>query len=159
RGLTGVAGTELSVTGDPRIRALLERPNHAVVSTLNADGSIHAAVVWVEIEEGRLALNSVVNRAWAVNLVRDPRVTVVVADETNPYDYVEVRGTAVRDVVDAEALADRLAQKYLGEAVYPFRKGGEERVAFLVEPQRVRYRSAPAGGGQQPTRPADEGTA
>jgi PPOX class probable F420-dependent enzyme len=154
-----MAGAELSVTGDPRIRALLERPNHAVVSTMSVDGSIHAAVVWVEVEDGRLALNSVVNRAWAANLMRDPRVTVVVADETNPYDYVEVRGTAVQGRVDAEALADRLAQKYLGEAVYPFRADGEQRVAFVVEPQRVRYRSAPAGGGRQPPLPADEGTA
>jgi hypothetical protein len=75
---------------------------------------------------------------------------VVVADQANPYDYVEVRGTAVRDAVDPEALADRLAQKYLGEAVYPFRAAGDERVAFVVEPSRVRYRSAPAGGGKQP---------
>jgi PPOX class probable F420-dependent enzyme len=142
----------LSVTDDPRIRALLERPNHAVVSTMNADGSIHAAVVWVEVEKGRLALNSVVNRAWAVNLMRDPRVTVVVADQTNPYDYVEVRGTAVRGGVDPEVLADRLAQKYLGDA------DGEERVAFLVEPQRVRYRSKPAGGGRQPS-PTGDGAA
>lgn len=145
-----------SVTDDPRIRSLLERPNHAVVATMNADGSIHAAVVWVDIEGGRLALNSVVNRAWAINLIRDPRVTVVVADETNSYDYVEVRGTAVRGGVDAEVLADRQAHKYLGEVVYPFRAEGEERVAFLVEPQRVRYRSKPAGGGAQPLA-ADDG--
>lgn len=151
--MTGV-GAELSVTGDPRIRALLERPNHAVVSTLNADGTIHAAVVWVAVEDGRLVLSSVATRAWAANLARDPRVTVVVADETNPYDYVEVRGTAVRGGVDPEALADRLAQKYLGEAVYPFRADGDERVAFVVHPSRVRYRSAPAGGGRQPAAPA-----
>lgn len=125
---------------------------------MNADGSIHAAVVWVDVEAGRLALNSVVTRAWVINLIRDPRVTVVVADETNPYDYVEVRGTAVRAGVDAELLADRLAHKYLKEMVYPFRAEGEERVAFLVEPQRVRYRSKPAGGGARPLVADDGGT-
>jgi PPOX class probable F420-dependent enzyme len=139
----------LSSTDDARIRVLLERPNHAVVSTLNADGSIHATVVWVGVEEGRLALSSVATRAWAANLLRDPRITVVVADETNPYDYVEIRGTAVRGGIDADLLADRLARKYLGAEVYPFRADGEERVAFLVEPQRVRYRSKPPGGGNQ----------
>lgn len=32
---------------DPGVRALLEKPkpNHAVVSTLNADGSVHSTVV------------------------------------------------------------------------------------------------------------------
>jgi PPOX class probable F420-dependent enzyme len=139
----------LSLTDDARIRALLARPNHAVVSTLNADGSIHAAVVWVGVEEGQLALSSVVTRAWAANLVRDPRITVVVADEGNPYDYVEIRGTAVRGGIDADLLADRLARKYLGTEVYAFRAEGEERVAFLVEAQRVRYRSKPPGGGSQ----------
>ena len=30
---------------DPGVQALLDTPNHAVVSTLNDDGSIHSTVV------------------------------------------------------------------------------------------------------------------
>ncbi len=60
---------------DPGVRALLDRPkpNHAVVSTLNEHGSVHSTVVWVDVQEGRLAVNSAVERAWPSNLERDPR--------------------------------------------------------------------------------------
>jgi hypothetical protein len=34
----------MTTINDPGVRAMLERPNHAVVSTLNEDGSIHSAV-------------------------------------------------------------------------------------------------------------------
>jgi hypothetical protein len=31
---------------DPGVRALLDAPNHGIVSTLREDGSVHSAVVW-----------------------------------------------------------------------------------------------------------------
>ena len=37
----------------------------------------------------------------------------------------------------AEAQLDDLAEKYLGERPYPWRRQGEERVKIIVEPVRV----------------------
>ena len=124
---------------DPGVRALLDQPNHAVVSTLNADGSVHSTVVWVDVQDGRLAMNSAVGRTWPTNLARDPRLTVVVFDQANPYEYVEVRGTATGTTDGADAHIDRLAKKYLDADSYPFRKEGEQRVTFLVDAERVRH--------------------
>lgn len=76
------------------VKDILDQRNHAVVSTVNEDGSIHSTVVWTNVENGKLAVNSAVGRKWPTNLERDPRVTVLVYDESNPYDYVEIRGTA-----------------------------------------------------------------
>jgi hypothetical protein len=42
----------------------------------------------------------------------------------------------------AEADIDSLAKKYLGEDVYPWRKPGEKRVTFLVEPTHVYHQDA-----------------
>jgi PPOX class probable F420-dependent enzyme len=124
---------------DEGVRALLEQPNYAVVSTTNADGSIHSAVVWVDVEDGHIALNSAEGRVWPTNLERDPRVTVVVYPPSNPYDYVEIRGRADATHDGADEHIDRLAKKYLGQDTYPYRRPGEQRVKFVVEPQRVRH--------------------
>lgn len=124
---------------DEGVRALLNRKNHAVVSTLGPDGSVHSTVVWIDVEQGRLAVNSAVGRAWPSNLERDPRITIVVYDEGNPYDYLEVRGTATPRLEGADEHIDRLANKYLGVDSYPFHQPGEQRVTFLVEPDRIRH--------------------
>jgi PPOX class probable F420-dependent enzyme len=124
---------------DPGVQALLDKPNHAVVSTLNDDGSIHSTVVWVSVDDGRLAVNSAVGRKWPTNLERQPTITVLVYDEDNPYDYVEVRGTARSTTDGAEGHIDRLAKKYLGVDSYPMRREGEQRITFLVEPSLVRH--------------------
>lgn len=123
---------------DPGVQHLLASKNHAVVSSLNEDGSIHSTVVWVDVEDGRLAVNSAAGRKWPTNLERDPTVTVTVYDETNPYDYVEVRGRAVVGT-GADAHIDRLAKRYLGADSYPFRQTGEQRVKFLVDASLVRH--------------------
>jgi PPOX class probable F420-dependent enzyme len=125
---------------DAGVQQLLQAPNHAVVSTINDDGSVHATVVWVDTEDGRLAVNSAVGRTWPSNLERDPRITVTVYDERNPYEYVEIRGRATPELEGADAHIDRLAKKYMDEDSYPFRREGEQRITFLVEPERVRYR-------------------
>ena len=124
---------------DPGVQALLAKPNHAVVSTLGEDGTIHSTVVWVDVEDGRLAVNSAVGRKWPTDLERNPTITVLVYDEDNPYDYVEVRGTAAGRLEGADAHIDRLAKKYLDADSYPFRQEGEQRITFLVDADRVRH--------------------
>ena len=126
---------------DPGVQVLLEgpRPNHAVVSTVNEDGSIHSTVVWASVEDGRIAVNSAVGRKWPTNLERNPAITVLVYDETNPYDYVEVRGTAQGTTDGADDHIDRLAKRYLDADSYPMRVAGEQRITYVVEPALVRH--------------------
>jgi hypothetical protein len=69
---------------DPAVRALLDGSNCGVISTLREDGLIESAVVWDRLEDGELAVNSAVGRAWPANLQRDPRVTLLVYDQGNP---------------------------------------------------------------------------
>jgi PPOX class probable F420-dependent enzyme len=125
---------------DPGVRALLEDPeNYAVVSTLNADGSIHSAVVWISAEDGGVAVNSALGRRWPTNLERDPRVTILVHDHDDWYDYVEIEGRAEATTEGADEHIDRLSKKYTGQDEYPYRQPGEQRIKFLVEPTRVRH--------------------
>ena len=124
---------------DDGVQQLLAQRNHAVVSTLNADGSVHSTVVWADTIDGQLAVNSAEGRTWPRNLDSNPAITVLVYDEKNPYDYVEVRGTAVKRLEGADNHIDRLAKKYLDVDAYPMRVEGETRVSFLVEPTKVRH--------------------
>jgi PPOX class probable F420-dependent enzyme len=124
---------------DPGVRELLEGPNYATISTLNADGSIHSTIIWIAQEDVSVSVNSAVGRLWPRNLERDPRVTVVVQEAGNPYHFVEIRGTASGSREGADENINALAKKYIGQDEYPFRAPGEERIKFVITPERVRY--------------------
>ncbi len=124
---------------DTEVRALLEASHHAVLSTLNEDGSIHNTVAWISLENGELAVNSAEGRHWPSNLDRDPHITALVYDQSNPYEYVEVRGTAAGSTDDADDHIDRLTRTYIGQDKYPFRATGEVRRKYVITPERVRY--------------------
>jgi PPOX class probable F420-dependent enzyme len=124
---------------DSGVRELLEQPNYAVISTANADGSIHSAVIWIGLDDEGLTVNSAAGRIWPANLGRDPRVTIVVFEASNPYEYVEVRGRASATTDGADDHIDRLTKKYIGQDTYPYRQPGEQRTKFLIAPDHVRH--------------------
>ena len=124
---------------DQPVRELLEQPNCAVISTLNEDGSILDTVVWISAENGAVAVNSAKGRKWPANLDRDPRVTVLVYEGNNPYNYVEIRGRASATTDGADEHINALTKKYMGQDEYPFRQPGEERVKFVIQPDHVRH--------------------
>ncbi len=123
---------------------LLNRRNFAHLSTHRADGTIHNVVVWIGVDEqGRPFVNTAEGRVWPNNLERDPRVTVSVHDTDNPYEFASITGKVVdRDTENGDAVIDALAKKYMNVDSYPFRKEGEVRVTFTIEPERVTHHGA-----------------
>ena len=128
----------MSEITDAGVQELLAAPNHAVLSSFNSDGTILSTVVWIDYVDGVLAVNSAVGRQWPTNLDRDPRVTVVVLDQANPYHFTEIRGTAAGDTEGAREHIDALSRKYIGKD-YPWLGPGEQRKKFVVKPEKVRY--------------------
>ncbi len=124
---------------NPGVRELLDQPNYAVVSTFNADGSVHNTITWISAEDGAVAVNSAIGRKWPANLQRDRRVTVLVQEAGNPYNYVEIRGKATATTEGADEHIDRLAKKYIGQDEYPYRQPGEQRIKFVIQPQHIRH--------------------
>jgi PPOX class probable F420-dependent enzyme len=121
-----------------RAEELLQGKNFCLVATLRSDGSVQAAPVWVDVQDGRPVLNTAEGRAWPRNLERDPRVTLTVQNMENPYEYVTIRGhVAERTHEGADEHIDALAMKYLGQDSYPYRQPGEQRVIIRVEPDQV----------------------
>ena len=120
-------------------RELLENPNYAVISTLNKDGSIHNTIVWISAEGEEVAVNSAIGRLWPTNLQRNPHVTVVVFEAGNPYNFVEIRGTASGTEEGALEHINALAKKYIDQDEYPYLQPGERRIKFTIEPTHVRH--------------------
>jgi len=129
----------MAATLDDRSRALLEAPNFCHVASHREDGTIHTVVVWVHPHGDEVWLNSAEGRVWPANLRRDPQVTLTVTNKDNPYEYVTIEGRVVGDTHDgADEDIDALAKKYMDADTYPFRKEGEQRVIFRLEPEHVR---------------------
>ena len=123
--------------GEKPRRFLDETPNVGVVTTLREDGSPHATVVWVDIEDGKVSFNTARGRAKVKHLERDPRASLLMVDPDNPFRWVAVSGTAELTEEGADAQIDKLAKKYLGKDEYPWRRPEETRVKVLIEPEKV----------------------
>ena len=122
-----------------RDRELLRGRNFAHFVTLGADGSPHAAPVWIDVDdEGHVLVNSAVGRGKDRNVRRDPRVAVSVHEQADPYRWVSVQGTVVELVGEPEALAHIgvLARRYDDRDWEPV--VGQERVIYRIRPDRVR---------------------
>ncbi len=121
-----------------RDRRILEAPNFASIATLMSDGSPHVSTIWIEVDGDDVVLNTAEGRVKTVNIRRDPRVSISVFDQNDPYEQVVIRGTVVDLAHDgAKEQIDRLAKKYLGLDEYPWLEPGEQRVIVRVRPDRV----------------------
>jgi PPOX class probable F420-dependent enzyme len=114
--------------------ALLSEPQLAHVAVIDADGAPHVTPVWVDTDGENILFNTAKGRAKYNSLVRNPVVAVSVVDKTNDYRTLWVKGAAELVEDGADEHIDRMAQKYLGQEKYPFRKPGEERVIVRISP-------------------------
>ena len=131
----------MAQTLEGKARELLEEGrNFAHVVTLRADGTPLPVLIWASVEDGRVALNSAEGRAWPANLRRTGTATILVADHDDPYCYVTIDARLVEDTHEgAEDHIHALERKYRGGDRYPL-KEGEQRIKFLLKPERVRVR-------------------
>lgn len=119
-------------------QALIAAPNFATIATINPDGQPQLSVVWITLQDGEPVFSTTVGRKKQRNLERDPRCTVLVQSLENPYQYVEVRGTAYFTTEGARELIDTLAQDYIGADRYEGDDGtNNERVIVHVKPEHV----------------------
>lgn len=120
---------------DEHTRALAKNRNFATLTTLRKDGSPTAQVMWVDCDDDHILINTEVHRAKYKNMVRDPRVVVVIIDSADPYSYAEIRGEVVEFVhgTPARAHIDELSQRYFGRP-YIQQQIESERVICRIRP-------------------------
>jgi PPOX class probable F420-dependent enzyme len=117
---------------------LFQKKAFANLGTIMSDGSPQVTPVWVDYDGKYVRFNSALGRVKDGNVRRDPRVSLSILDPDNPYRYLAIRGRVV-DITEqgADEHINRLSQKYLGQAEYPYRQPGEVRVLYKVEPEKV----------------------
>jgi PPOX class probable F420-dependent enzyme len=117
---------------------LAKGKNLATVVTLMPDGQPQALLTWVDTDGEHLLVNTEPQRQRARNVSRDPRITVLIHSDQDPWDWSEVRGRVVGTVEGAEARQhiDELSRKYVGTD-YRNPIGPKGRVILKVAPEKV----------------------
>jgi PPOX class probable F420-dependent enzyme len=118
-------------------RAFLENPYVGIVTTLQPDGTPQSTVVWVDVDDEGVSVNTAYGRVKPRNLARDPRLSLVVVDPGDPYRWVKLTGKGTLVDEGADEQIDRLSKKYTGRDVYGSRQPGEKRVTVRIAPERV----------------------
>ena len=88
----------------------------AKLATVRADGRPHVVPVWFVLDGDDIVFTTGTTTVKAAAMRRQPRVALCVDDETPPYAYVAVEGTATvdPDAHDVLAWATRIAARYMG---------------------------------------------
>jgi PPOX class probable F420-dependent enzyme len=116
---------------------LLESTATAFVSTIGPRGEPQTTPLWFLWEDGRLQISLVEGRQKLRNLRRDPRISVVVVDPTEPTWYLELRGRIDALTPDPDlALERKVAEKYTGSHV-DIEPPGTPRYATSVVVEKV----------------------
>jgi hypothetical protein len=108
----------VTVSIPPPAVPLLESTAVAFVSTIGPRGEPQSTPLWFLWEAGTLRFSLVEGRQKLRNLRRDPRISVVVVDPSDPTWYVELRGHI--DVLTPDPgleLERAVAEKYTGRHV------------------------------------------
>jgi PPOX class probable F420-dependent enzyme len=124
----------------PEVRSVLDGRVFFHLATVAPDGSPHSVPVWMLRDGDRLAFFTQATSRKAGHLRADPRVSISVVDETDPYRNVHVRGRVVEVVEGDEALAiiDQISQKYIG-VPFPMRSG----TVYWIEPETAKLTKLP----------------
>lgn len=117
-------------------RALIDGKNFATVATIQPDGRPQLSVVWVTRDGDDVLFSTLEGRRKHLNLLVDPRISLLIYPADNPYAYLEIRGTAALISENAPQLINDLSLEYTGK---PFTNDGPDDVRTIVRvtPQRV----------------------
>jgi len=129
-------GLSLDDLGD-----LLELPIVAVLATYRQDGSVMLSPVWHEWRDGGFTIwTGGVSEGKVRHLERDPRASLVVAEQAMPYRGLDASGRATLSLDAFNNVVRRTAARYMSPqeadafaAEYP-----EPRTVIRLVPDRIR---------------------
>ena len=130
------------MTFEARRAFLTEGTRTAVLATTRHDGRPHAVPIAFVLDDDDVLFLTNAESVKGRDLLRDPRVTLLVDDESPPFAFVMIEGTAVasRDVENLEQVARRISQRYdASEGMEDFVRFAREELGMLVRvaPDRI----------------------
>src|SRR4051794_32310673 len=119
---------------------IVQKNSFAFLGTLMKDGSPHVTPVWIDIVDNTILINTAEGRIKQKNVSRDPRVSISLTDDENPYSMVTIRGQVIGQTSDgANEHIDKLAKKYLNTDKYPGHSSNIKRVILRIRPEKIFY--------------------
>ncbi len=122
---------------------LLTRPVCGVLTTLGADGQPQSSLVWVDHDGDDALVNTTLERQKGRNMLRDPRVTLLVVDPDDTGRFMQIRGDAEPCIEGALEHLDALTRRYTSHpcfygCIYPLEQQAcETRAIFRIQARRV----------------------
>ena len=121
------------------IRRLLDGRHFAVLATLNPDGGPQTSAMWVGREGDQVLFSTVAGRRKHRNLERDPRLSVTILDADDPYNYVELRGSATIEEDVGRAFDTGLSWSYDGHDPDPDPPGAVRLIIRMTVDKATGY--------------------
>ena len=114
----------------------------AKLATVSRSGAPHVMPVWFVLDGEELVLTTAAESIKGRNLRRDPRVAVVVDDETPPFAFVHVRGRASvsEDLDELLRYATEIGGRYMGAdraEEFGRRNASSGELLVRITPERV----------------------
>lgn len=105
------------MTRDECLNFLTDQPRIGKIATIRPDGRPHVAPIWFERDGEQLVFTTWHTTAKATNMRHNPWVSLCVDDETPPYAFVKVDGTAevIDDLAALRRWATAIARRYMGD--------------------------------------------
>jgi hypothetical protein len=87
------------------------------LATTRADGRPHVAPIWFVVDGDDILFTTGAKTVKGRTLARDPRAALCVDDDTPPFSYVIVEGTAAlsEDLDEMVEWATKIGARYMGE--------------------------------------------
>jgi len=121
---------------------LMEGTRTGKLSTVREDGRPHGAPIWFVWNDGKIIFDTMGDSVKAKNIRRNPQVSICVDDESPPYAFVIIQGTAKfsdnqKDLLKWNTI---IARRYMGEKlaeVYGKRNTVEGSLLVEVTPTKM----------------------
>lgn len=114
----------------------------AKLATTKRDGSPHVVPVWIDLDGEQIVFTTGRDTVKARAMRRDPRVSLCFDDETPPFSFVTIAGTAEisSDLDEVLVWATRIGGRYMGAEraeEYGRRNAVPSEVLVRITPTRV----------------------
>jgi PPOX class probable F420-dependent enzyme len=127
----GIPDTHLDLFSD-------ETRAFAFLATSMADGSPQVTPVWFNTDGDDILINSAQGRVKDLNMRERPQVALSIADPSNAYRYISIRGRVVEIKTEGGwAHIDALAKKYTGSEHFTPNAPDEVRVIYRIRLEKV----------------------
>src|SRR6202142_3845371 len=122
---------------------LLTSPITGVLTTMMPDGQPQSSLVWCDYDDECACVNTTLERQKGRNMMRNPKVSLLIVDPENTGRYLEIRGEVELVLEGAVEHLDKVTRDYTDHPkfygyVYPGEQQSKERrVICRIHPKKI----------------------